>query len=189
MGKSFECHHWNNTKLRLSSNRMIAAAKFIDGSGFLKPWDFLLDTGAYISTMARKTAERFKVYDYKVINEKAQVGGFNKAESSGRVICVDQLVLGKQTVNDTYFFVPDDYTPISEVLGTNVLNGIIPIPVFEEKLIWFFINKNVPKPYYSAGLGVTIACEISSQDEGQMETEPDPPPAPNTPPTPSINKF
>jgi hypothetical protein len=83
----------------------------------------------------------------------------------GRVINVSRLYIGIMGVKNTLFFVPDSDDAIAEVLGANVLNGLVPIPDFEAMLIWILKNEHVPSPYYSKSLGVEISCEVLTQDE------------------------
>jgi|GEM_PF-5254800 len=71
----------------------------------------------------------------------------------------------------------------SFTLGANVLNGLIPIPAFDEinesewdsrdrskarGLLWFMKNVNVPKAHFSQGLGVTVTCEVLSQLDSNL---------------------
>jgi hypothetical protein len=177
--KIFECHIWSHTPLFLWENRQAAFAKFIGEGKIPVEHGFLLDTGAIISTMTRQTAEIHGVYDKNVVNKHAVVGGFT-GKMTGRVISLDYLTLGKLAVRNTLFFVPDERIDVAEVLGSNVLNGLIPIPEFDKPdetdrdskdrvkprgRIWIIKNENIPKPYFSKNLGVSVSCEILSQDD------------------------
>jgi len=170
---------WSHTALFLWENRQAARAKFIDGYGNPVSHSFLLDTGAIISTMTKANAQLYGVYDRNIINIEAVVGGF-VGKMNGRVISVDYLSLGKLAVKDTLFFVPDEFLEITEVLGANVLNGLIPIPEFDTAdkatwdsadrgktrgRLWIMKNDNVPEPHFSKTLGVSVACEVLSQSD------------------------
>ena len=115
--------------------------------------------------MAKSTASAYSVYDKDVVNSNACVGGFNKQPMYGRVIRVSHLYIGIMGVRDTLFFVPDSDDDIAEVLGSSVLNGLIPIPDFDANLIWILKNTKVPPPIHSKNLGVDIACEVLAQNE------------------------
>ena len=181
MDKKFLCKPWNNTKLILNNNRMSAIAYFEDGKGKPAERAFVLDTGAIISVMSRNAAEHeFGLYDKDVVNYNAAVGGFYKEKDkrtaeikgivTGRVIRVKYLRIARAAVKDTLFFVPDSYDVVSEVLGASVLHGLVPIPDFKSGLIWIWKNKSTPDSYISTGLGVTINCEVLSQEEiGDLE--------------------
>ena len=164
----------------LWENRQATLAKFIDGFGNPVSHSFLLDTGAIISTMTKANAELHGVYDKNVVNDEAVVGGFI-GRMNGRVISVDYLSLGKLAVKNALFFVPDESLEITEVLGANVLNGLIPIPEFDKidkatwgsadrsktrGRLWIMKNKNVPEPHFSKSLGVLVTCEVLSQEDG-----------------------
>ena len=165
MEKVFKCHPLSNTTLKLTNNRLIAMARFTNGKDEVSEHSYILDSGAIISTMSKMNAVRFGLYDKNVLSPRASVGGFNKQPMSGRVISVDYLYIGIMGVRDTLFFVPDSDEAIAEVLGANVLNGLVPIPDFNENLIWIYKNKQVPVPYYSKNLGVEIACEVLAQED------------------------
>lgn len=179
MKKIFECPLWSHTHLFLWENRQAAFAKFIDGAGNPIDHGFLLDSGAIISTMTRGNAEIHGIYNKNVINKKATVGGFT-GKMNGRVISVEYLSLGKLAVRNTLFFVPDEEINVTEVLGSNVLNGLIPIPEFDKVdkdtwdskdrvkargRLWIMKNENIPEPYFSNNLGVSVACEVLTQDD------------------------
>ena len=165
MEKIFKCHPLSSTDMRLKSNRMSVAAKLL--SGYDKPVEhfFILDTGAIISTMSKSTAVDFELYDKNIVNLNAFVGGFNKQPMSGRIIQVSHLHIGIMGVRDTLFFVPDTDDDIAEVLGANVLNGLVPIPEFKTGLVWILKNTDVPPPYYSKTLGVKISCDVLVQED------------------------
>jgi len=165
MSKSFLCHPLSNTRLILTDNRLTAAARFLDGRGEPASYEFILDTGAVISTMSKSTANTFYIYDKDVVNPNACVGGFNKQPMYGRVIRVSHLHIGIMGVRDTLFFVPDSDDDIAEVLGSSILNGLIPIPDFDTNLIWILKNTKVPPPIHSKNLGVDVACEVLAQEE------------------------
>ena len=165
MNKVFTCHPFSSTPLRLTNNRLTAAARFMNGYGEVGEHLFILDTGAIISTMSKTIAIYFSLYNKDVVNPGAHVYGFNKQPMSGRVIRVSYLHIGIMGVKDTLFFVPDSEENIAEVLGSNLLNGLIPIPDFEAKLIWIIKNKHVPSPLHSKSLGVDIGCEVLVQEE------------------------
>lgn len=176
MDKTFFCKPWNNTKLLLNNNRLSAAAHFEDGRGKITEHNFILDTGAIISVMSRRSAEDVHgLYNKAVVNYEAVVGGFYKEKDektneikgivTGRIICINHLVLARAAVRNTLFFVPDSYDVVSEVLGANVLHGLVPIPDFKSGILWIWKNDTVSAPYTSAGLGVTISCEVLSQEE------------------------
>jgi len=163
--------------LFLWENRQAVRAKFIDGFGKPKTLGFLLDTGAIISTMTRTNAEIYGLYNQNVISNKAVVGGFT-GTMEGRVICVEYLSLGKLAVKNTLFFVPNEKIDVTEVLGANVLNGLLPVPEFDKidkttwdakdrskvrGRLWVMKNDNIPEPYYSKNLGVSVSCEVLSQ--------------------------
>jgi len=177
MNKTFECPLWSYTALFLWENRQAAYAQFLNGNSEPARHSFLLDTGAIISTMARETAEYYGIYSQNIIHGNAKISGFT-GTMEGRVISVSYLSLGKLAVKNTLFFVPDERIVITEVLGANVLNGIIPIPEFYkiEKAewdskdrgkargrLWFMKNENVPEPHFSQSLGVSVSCEVLSQ--------------------------
>jgi len=179
MTKTFECPLWSHTPLFLWENRHASRANFTDGIGQPAMLTFLLDTGAIISTMTRENAEIHDIYDKNVICEKAVVGGFT-GTMKGRVISVDKLWLGKLAVKNTFFFVPDERIEITEVLGANVLNGLVPIPEFYKTdksewdskdrnkprgRLWFMKNENIPPSHYSSGLGVSVSCEVLLQED------------------------
>ena len=179
MNKMFECPLWSHTPMFLWENRQAVRAKFVDAFGNLASHGFLLDSGAIISTMTRETAETHGVFNKNVINDKAVVGGFTGI-MDGRIICVEYLSLGILAVKNTLFFVPDEKIEVTEVIGANVLNGLIPIPEFDKidkttwdakdkgrirGRLWIMKNKNVPEPYFSKSLGVSVACEVLSQDD------------------------
>jgi hypothetical protein len=164
MEKIFKCHPLSSIELGLTSNRLTAVAKLMTGHGYSNKHAFILDTGATISTMSKSTATDFFLYDKDVMNPNAIVGGFNKQPMSGRIIRVSRLHIGIMGVKDTLFFVPDSYDEIAEVLGANVLNGLVPIPDFEAKRIWIMKNNIVPPPFYSNNLGVEIGCEVLAQE-------------------------
>lgn len=175
MDKAFICKPWNGTKMTLQNNRISAFASFADGNGEAVRHNFILDTGAIISVISRKAAEDYDIYDKDVVNRNAVVGGFYKETDKktdeikgivpGRVIRVNYLRIARAAVTDTLFFVPDSYEVVSEVLGASVLHGLVPIPDFKNKLIWIWKNDTTPEPHISAGLGVTISCEVLLQDE------------------------
>jgi hypothetical protein len=165
MEKIFRCHPLSSTDLVLNANRMTTTAKLMTGFGYPDEHTFILDTGATISTMSKKTAVSYSLYDKEVVNPNAIVGGFNKQPMSGRIIRVSHLHIGIMGVKDTLFFVPDTDDEIAEVLGANVLNGLIPIPEFKTGLIWIMKNTDVPPPFYSHNLGVDIECEVLAQEE------------------------
>ena len=149
----------------LTHNRMKATARFLNGNDVLSRHNFILDSGAIISTMSKSNAVKYGIYEKNVLNYEASIGGFNKQPMYGRVISVNYLRIGIMAVKDTFFFVPDSDDEIAEVLGANVLNGLVPIPDFESKLIWIYKNKKVPSPYFSKSLGVEVSCEVLVQDE------------------------
>jgi hypothetical protein len=178
--KIFECPLWSHTLLFLWENRQAAFARFVDAAGSPVDHGFLLDTGAIISTMKKRTAEIHGIYDKNVVNKNATVGGFT-GKMDGRIISVDYLSLGRLAVRNTLFFVPDDEINVTEVLGSNVLNGLIPIPEFDKinkdtwdskdrgksrGRLWIMKNENILEPHFSKNLGVSVACEVLSQDEG-----------------------
>ncbi|MCL2253528.1 MAG: hypothetical protein FWC09_03715 [Lachnospiraceae bacterium] len=165
MDKIFACNPLSNTPLVLAHNRMAAFARFIDGYDEISFHEFIFDTGAIISTMSKSNAKIFGIYDKNIINLKASVGGFNKQSMYGRIISVHHLYIGIMGVKNTFFFIPDSDDAIVEVLGANVLNGLVPIPEFESNLIWIYKNKQVPSPYYSKSLGIKVSCEVLAQDE------------------------
>jgi hypothetical protein len=148
----------------LTGNRMTSDVKLMTGVGHPEVHYFILDTGATISTMSKATAEDLFLYDNDVMNPNAIVGGFNKQPMSGRIIRVSRLHIGIMGVKNTLFFVPDSNDEIAEVLGANVLNGLVPIPDFEAQRIWIMKNNIVPPPFYSNNLGVEIGCEVLSQE-------------------------
>ena len=158
-----KCHPLSCTTLMLTQNRQTVTARFTDGKKGIAQREVILDSGAIISTMSRLAAIDHGLYEMNVVSPRASVGGFNKQPMPGRVICVEHLYVGILGVRDTLFFVPDSNDAIAEVLGANVLNGLVPIPDFEEKLIWIYKNKQVPTPYYSKNLGVEITCEVLAQ--------------------------
>ena len=165
MDKIFTCHPFSYEKMILTNNRLTVQARFLNGSDGIAFNNFILDSGAIISTMSKFTAIKHGVYEKDVLNFKATVGGFNKQPMFGRVISVKHLHIGILGVKDTLFFVPDSDDEIAEVLGSNVLNGLVPIPEFKAKRIWIYKNKDVPAPYHSESLGVDIACEVLAQEE------------------------
>jgi len=165
MSKTFQCHPLSNTALKLTHNRLTARARFTNSNNEILKHSFILDSGAIISTMSKVNAIRYKLYDKNILSPHASVGGFNKQPMPGRVISVDRLYIGIMGVRNTLFFVPDSEDAIAEVLGANVLNGLVPIPDFETSLIWIYKNKQVPSPYYSKNLGVEIVCEVLAQEE------------------------
>jgi len=169
MDKVFTCHPLSNVALRLSHNRLTVTARFMDGRDEVSKHAFILDSGAIISTMSKSNAIEYDLYEKNVINTQASVGGFNKQPMYGRIVNVDYLYIGIIGVKNTLFFVPDSDDEIAEVLGANVLNGLVPIPDFEENLIWILKNKLVPPPYYSKNLGVEVACEVLAQDAHKEE--------------------
>jgi hypothetical protein len=92
----------------------------------------------------------------------------------GRVISVKHLYIGILGIRDTLFFIPDSDDEIAEVLGANVLNGLVPIPDFKTGLIWIWKNSHVPPPYFSKSLGVEITCEVLAQeDKGESLKRPE----------------
>ena len=161
--------------MTLVNNRISASASFQDGNGEIASHKFILDTGAIISVISRKAAIEHGLYDKDVVNHNAYVGGFYKEMDKktdeikgivrGRIIRVKYLRIARAAVKNTLFFVPDSYEIVSEVLGANVLHGLVPIPDFGSKLIWIWKNDTAPKPYISTGLGVTINCEVLLQDD------------------------
>jgi len=165
MDKIFQCNPLSNTALKLTHNRLTARARFTSGNNEILKHSFILDSGAIISTMSKVNAIRYKLYEKNIISPRASVGGFNKQPMPGRVISVEHLYIGIMGVRNTLFFVPDSDDAIAEVLGANVLNGLIPIPDFETNLIWIYKNKQTPSPYYSKNLGVKIVCEVLIQEE------------------------
>ena len=165
MEKVFKCHPLSYTELMLTQNRQTVTARFTNGEQCVAQNVFILDSGAIISTMSKLTAMYHGIYDKNIISPHASVGGFNKQPMPGRVISVDHLYIGIMGVRNTLFFVPDSEDAIAEVLGANVLNGLVPIPDFESNLIWIYKNKQIPAPYYSKNLGVEILCEVLNQEE------------------------
>ena len=61
--------------------------------------------------------------------------------------------------------ISDSDDDIAEVLGSNVLNGLIPILDFKVRLIWIMKNKHVPPPLCSKSLGVDIGCDVPAQED------------------------
>jgi|GEM_PF-1841031 len=176
MDKKFLCKPWNSTRLILNNNRISAIAHFEDGRGEMAERAFVLDTGAIISVMSRRAAEDlYGLYDKNVVTYNAVVGGFYKEKDkktdevkgtvTGRIIRISYLRLARAAVKNTLFFIPDSYDVVSEVLGANVLHGLVPIPDFKSRRIWIWKNDTAPEPYISSGLGVTIECEVLLQDE------------------------
>ena len=170
MNRTFECLPFQNTKLILMANRLGAEVSFLNSFNEPVKHTFLLDTGAIISTMSQSIAKMHGVYDKNVKNLSAHVSGFNQQPMYGRVISIDLLTLGKASVRDVLFFVPDEESfDIAAVLGVGVLNGLVPIPDFSEELIWVYKNYNVPAPYTSRNLGVDISCSVLVQEDSDDE--------------------
>jgi hypothetical protein len=154
--------------MRFAGNRLAVEARLLANDGIMHEHVFILDTGAVISTISKFTAIKYGIYE-NIVNHKAFISGFNKIPMFGRVVYVSHLYIGSVGVRNTYFFVPDDDVDIIAVLGAAVLNGLVPIPDFKEKIIWIYKNQDVPAPYYSDNLGVSLFCEILVQDEERKD--------------------
>ena len=126
----------------------------------------------WVKFRPKATALAHSVYDKDVRNYNAFISGFNKQPMFGRVISISYLHLGKVGVKDVLFFVLDDGGfDIAAVLGAGVLNGLVPIPDFDAKLIWIYKNKNMPKPHFSKNLGVAIPYNVLAQDDSQLHSK------------------
>jgi hypothetical protein len=146
-------------------NRHVVQVRFVDGLDGVSRHQFILDSGALISTMSKSTALNYEVYNANVVNKSAVVGGFNNLPMPGRVIMIEQLYIGIMGIKNTLFFVPDSDTPIAEVLGASVLNALVPIPDYENEQLWIWKNTCPPKAYHSRTLGVTIEYNVLAQSE------------------------
>ena len=165
MDKSFKCHEWNKSELIVNDNRMTTSVSFNNSCNEVVEHYFLLDTGAVISTMSRTNAESYGFYDINVKNFEAYMAGFNEQPIRGRVIEIDQMIVGKHLMQNVLFYVPDQYFDIAEVLGAGVLNCAVPIPDFENDVVWFIKNEQNLPEYSSKNLRVTIKSSILSQND------------------------
>lgn len=166
MDKIFKCLPFNNSEMIKLDNRMATEVRFMGGDNRSYERIFILDTGAIVSTMSKAIAISCDIYDKDVVNHSAVVGGFNKKPIQGRIVRVSHLYIARAGVRNVLFFIPDDGNlDIASVLGAGVLNGLVPIPDFDKGLIWIYKNTNVPEPYYSPSLAVSIPCEVLTQEE------------------------
>ncbi|MDR1688672.1 MAG: retropepsin-like domain-containing protein [Clostridiales bacterium] len=117
--------------------------------------NFIYDSGAYITVLARQIYEACHLD--RLPCRRVDVGGYI-GKTSGVLFRIPGLRIGKRLLTGVWAFSPDREDLEQSLLGDNVIEYFRPVQDNQNDC-FYFPDNNTPNPYTDDSGGFTLACD------------------------------
>ena len=118
---------------------------------------FVIDTGAYITVLDRKRAQRIGLPLTGLYTANFTGFNVNRGSDEAEIVIVPKFEIGKHIIENVPVLVPIGDIEVPSVIGANILEYFIYTMDHEKDRIYFAKNPN-PKPYIDNKRGIDLSC-------------------------------